>query len=106
MFKDFYSKIDELHNATSGGVFLQARYSLAMKELERAYSEFMENIGIAMLEFANGLSQFNKAYDSLSNNTVEVNPNLTPSREMLDAGGGEGSKRFAEIYIKALQKNE
>ena len=106
MFKDFYSKIDELHNATSGGIFLQARYSLAINELERAFSEFRENIGIAMLDFANGLSQFNKAYDNLGNNTVEIDKDLLPSQEQLEAGGGEGSKRFAEMYIKALQKNK
>ena len=37
---------------------------------------------------------------------VEIDKDLLPSQEMLDAGGGEGSKRFAEMYIKALQKNK
>ena len=56
MFKDLYSKIDKLHEITSKGIFLQARYSLAEKDLEKSYIEFKENIGIIMADFINDFS--------------------------------------------------
>ena len=32
------------------------------------------------------------------------NKYFLPSQEMLDAGGGPTSKRFAELYIKTMEK--
>lgn len=66
----------------------------------------IKELKVAVKENGEALERLAKAYKKTVDFRVEVNPNLTPSREMLDAGGGEGSKRFAEIYIKALQKNE
>lgn len=37
---------------------------------------------------------------------VEVDKDLIPPQELLDAGGGPTSKRFSELYIKTLQKNK
>ena len=66
----------------------------------------IKELKVAVKENGEALERLAKAYKKPVDFHVEVNPNFMPSQEQLDAGGGEGSKRFAEVYIKALQKNK
>ena len=66
----------------------------------------IKELKVAVKESGEALERLAKAYKKPVDFHVEANPNLMPSQEQLDAGGGEGSKRFAEMYIKALQKNK
>ena len=69
-------------------------------------SEWIDAVILAVVAFYCGFISGRQYKKRPVDFHVEVNKDLMPSQEQLDAGGGEGSKRFAEVYIKALQKNK
>ena len=69
-------------------------------------SEWIDAVILAIVAFYCGFISGRQYKKKPADFHVEVNKDLMPSQEQLDAGGGKGSKRFAEVYIKALQKNK
>jgi len=87
MFKELYTMIDELHTITNSPQFTSMRYRHAMNKISDAYEAMSEKIERALLPAI-----------------MNLNRNFLPPQELLDAGEAEGSKRFAELYIKTMEK--
>lgn len=66
----------------------------------------LREVKLALRENGEALDKLLNVYKKPVNFHVEVDKDLMPSKEQLDANKWEGSKRFAEMYIKALQKNK
>ena len=78
----------------------------AVSDKERTYIRGIERPIKEMMEAGKQWDYYNSIVRKDTRLEIVVNKDLMPSQEQLDAGGGEGSKRFAEVYIKALQKNK
>ena len=78
----------------------------AIADKERTYIRGIERPIKEMMEAGEQWDYYNKIVRNYSKMQIVVNKDLMPSQEQLNAGGGEGSKRFAEMYVKALQKNK
>jgi len=75
----------------------------AIADKERTYIRGIERPIKEMMEAGEQWDYYNKIVRNYSKMQIVVNKDLTPSQEQLDENW-EGSKRFAEMYIKAASK--
>ena len=87
MFKELYTMIDELHTITNSPQFKYMRCRHAMDKISDAYEIMSKKIGMALLP-----------------GVMILHGSFLPPQELLDAGGGPTSKRFAELYTKNIEK--